>query len=331
MNRKQTKACRLAKTQRRKEGVAGDRTHTQGKSLNRRLVMVKRVSILLCLVVFGVTTLSGCAQQMVRRSSSAPLAQIMEPVRDSRQTARKTPLTFPATVAIVAVPGKEGRSVPDTTLRQGAEKLKQQLLANPKYIASVAVVTEDDMGGKLSLDKIRQVYAADVAVILSHHQDQRTSQSGVAGLMDATLVGLFVVPGVEIHTSTVVDGRVIHIPNNAIIFTASGANERTYHSTTFAREGNATEESLEGILGATAAFGTSLTTKLSKFDAYDLSQAVPVSLRTEGTPAQEGAGGKPANDYWKKVDSYKATGGGAFGLVPVLVSAAVWCAARRRP
>ena len=61
--------------------------------------MVKRISILLCLVVFGVTTLSGCAQQMVRRSSSAPLAQVMEPVRDSRQTARKTPLAFPATVA----------------------------------------------------------------------------------------------------------------------------------------------------------------------------------------------------------------------------------------
>jgi rhombotail lipoprotein len=291
--------------------------------------MVKRISIFLCLVVFGVTTLSGCAQQIVRRSSSAPLAQIMEPVRDSRQTAQKTPLTFPATVAIVAVPGKEGRSIPDTTLRQAAEKLKQQLLASPKYIGSVAVVTEDDMGGRLSLEKIRQVYAADVAIILSHHQDQRTSQSGMAGLMDATLVGLFVVPGVEIHTSTVVDGRVIHIPSNAIIFTASGANERTYHSTTFAREGNATEESLEGILAATAQFGTALTTKLAKFDTYDLSQAVPVSILTAGSPA-EGAGGKPANDYWKKVDSYKATSGGAFGLVPVLIAAAAWSAARRR-
>ena len=44
-----------------------------------------------------------------------------------------------------------------------------------------------------------------------------------------------------------------------------------------------------------------------------------------------GTGGKPANDYWKKVDSYKATGGGAFGVVPLLIAAAVWSAARRRP
>ncbi|MCM2359786.1 MAG: rhombotarget lipoprotein [Geobacteraceae bacterium] len=293
--------------------------------------MKNRISTLLCLVVLSFTALSGCAQHIARSSSSASLAEIFEPIKESRQTARKTPLTLPASVAIVTVPGKQpnGRHVPNTTLRQAAEKLKQQLLASPRYVSSVAVVTEEDIKGRISLEKIRAVYAADIAIILSYQQDQRSTQSGAAGLMDATIVGIFLVPGVELKTASVIDGKVIHIPSNAIVFRASGTDERSFHSTTYARNGNATEESINSILAATTDFGNSLTGKLSKFDNYDFSQAVPVSVLTAGNAA-DAAMGKPANDYWEKVDNYKSTGGGAFGIIPLLISAAVCCAAWRR-
>ncbi len=294
--------------------------------------MMIRFFTLLCLVVFCVATLSGCAQRIARSYSSAPLTEIIEPVKDSSRVVRKTPLTLPASVAIVMIPAKQSYGyIPVTTLRQAAEKLKQQLLANPKYIGTVSVVTADDIKNKISLEKIRAIYAADIAIILSYQQDQRNRQSGLAGLADVTIVGAFLVPGVETKTSSIVDGKVIHIPCAAIIFRASGSDARSTHATSFAESQTATEESIDSILAATADFGNSLTRALTKFDNYDFSHAVPVSVLTAGDTTDAAAVyGKPANDYWGKVDSYKSAGGGAFGILPLLFSAVVGLAAWRR-
>jgi len=293
--------------------------------------MVTRYLAFSCFVVTSLTALSGCAPHFTRSSSSAPLTEIIEPIKESRQLSQKTPLTLPASVAIITLPSKMsyGNIVPDTTLRQAAEKLKQQILAYPKYVGSVSVVTEDDIKAKISLEKIRAIYNADIAVILSHQQDQRSNQSGAAGLMDITIIGMFLVPGVEINTYSIIDGKVIHIPSNAIIFRASGTDERSTHCTTHSVYNTATEESINSILAATTDFGNSLTKSLSKFDNFDLSQATPASVLTSGNPTAD-IQGKPANDYWEKVDKFKSTGGGAFGIIPLLFSAAVCCAAWRR-
>lgn len=294
--------------------------------------MMTRFSIFFCLIGLCFITFSGCAHNdIARSSSSASLSDIIVPVKDSRQTVQKTPLILPSSVAIVIVPSKQsyGNHVPNTTLRQAAEKLKQQLLANAKYISSVSVVTGDDIKEKISLEKIRAYYGADIAIILSYQQDQRSHQSGPAGLMDVTIVGIFLVPGVETKTSSIIDGKVIHIPSNAIIFRASGTDERSTHSTSYSVNGTAKEDSINSILAATTDFGNSLTKSLTKFDNYDFSQAVPVSVLTAGNSTDD-TKGKPANDYWGKVDNYKSTGGGAFGIVPILISAAVCCVAWRR-
>jgi rhombotail lipoprotein len=293
--------------------------------------MMTRFFIVPCLVVFGLLTLFGCAQHSVRGSFSAPLTEILEPSNDSTRTIQKTPLVLPASVAVVTVPSKQryGERVPNTTLRQAAQKLKQQLLTSPTYVSSVAVVMEDDTRDKISLEKIQAIYGADIVIILTYQQDQRSGQSGVAGLMDITIVGAFIVPGVEIKTSSIIDGRVIHIPSNAIIFRASGMDERSSYSTSYAADKNAAEESINGILAATADFGNSLTETLSKFDNYDFSQAVPVSVLTQ-CDSTDAVAGEFANDYWEKVDTYKTTGGGAFGIVPLLISAVVCCVAWRR-
>ncbi len=294
--------------------------------------MITRFFFFTCLVVCSFTTLFGCAHRdIARNSSSVSLSEIIEPIKDSRQTVQKTPLNLPAAVAIVIVPGKQSNSnhVPNTSLRQAAEKLKQQLLAEPKYISSVSVVTGDDVEKKISLENIRAMYATDIAIILSYQQDQRNNQSGVAGLMDVTIVGIFLVPGVETKTSSVIDGKVIHIPSNAIIFRASGTDERATYSTSHSEKGTAMEESIDSILAATSEFGKSLTKVLSKFDNYDFSQAVPMSVLT-ADDSKKSAKDRPANDYWGKVDNYKSTGGGAFGIVLLLISATVCYAAWRR-
>jgi rhombotail lipoprotein len=287
---------------------------------------MKTRRLLACLALFALGSMVGCAQTLPRNSSSASFTQTIEPIKDSPQISRKTPLILPVSVAIVTVPSKQpgDKQVPNTTLRLASEKLKQQLLGYPKYIRSVAVVQSDDLEGKISLARIQALYSADIAIVLSYQQDQRASQKGVYGLLDVTIVGAFLVPGVEITTSSLIDGKVIHIPSSAIIFKASGTDERKSHSTSWAQNASFSEESINSILAATGDFGNSLAKKLDKFDNYDLSQAVPVSTLTENDA-------EPANNYWKKVDTYKTTtGGGAFGFIPLLISAAVCCAAWRR-
>lgn len=277
--------------------------------------------------------LSGCAQNITRSSASTSFNKIIEPVADSRRVDRTTkPLTLPLSVAILTIPSSQGRHVPNTTLRLASEKLKEQLLAYPKYVNGVTIVEKDDLANKISLEKIGSGYGADVAIVLSYQQDQRTDQSGFFGLLDATGVGAFLVPGVALKTASIIDGKVIHIPSQAIIFRASGKDDRTGRSTSYGHQGALTQASIDSIVAATADFGNALTAKIDKFDKYDLSQAMTLSAlaggetKTGATGASRGEG----NDYWNEVNTFKRTGGGAFGFFPLLISAAICCAAWRR-
>lgn len=285
---------------------------------------MKARHLLIAFVCFSLLSLVGCVQQIARSTASKSVSRMIEPVKDSQKITKKTPLTFPVSVAIVTVPGEPNLGqLPHTTLRQAAGNLRQQLLTHSKYVGTVTVVEQNDFGDTISLGKIGTLYGADIAIILSHQQDQRGGQSGFFALMDATGVGAFLVPGVEIKTTSVIEGKLIHIPSNAIIFRASGTDQRSSHATSYAHNKSLTEESIKSILAATTNFGDELGRTLTRFDEFDLSKAVPVSvLETE-----EAA---PANDSWRKVDTYKRTGGGAFGIIPLLICAATCCAAWRR-
>lgn len=285
---------------------------------------MKTRHLLITVVCFSLLSLVGCVQQIARSTASKSVSRMIEPVKDSQRIDKKIPLTFPVSVAIVTVPGEENSAqLPHTTLRKAADNLRLQLLTHSKYVGTVTVVEQSDFGEKISLGKIGTLYGADIAIILSHHQDQRGGQNGFYALLDATGVGAFLVPGVEIKTTSVIEGKLIHIPSNAIIFRASGTDERSNHSSSYAHNRALTEASISSILAATTKFGDELGQTLTRFDAFDLSKAVPVSvLETEE--------GEPANNYWKKVDTYKRTGGGAFGIIPLLICAATCCAAWRR-
>lgn len=291
--------------------------------------MKRKISILAGSLLVLSLFLSGCAQNITRSSASTSFNKIIEPVADSKRVERTKPLTLPLSVAILTIPSSQGRHVPNTTLRLASEKLKEQLLAYPKYVSSVAIVEKDDMANRISLNKIGSGYGADVAIVLSYQQDQRTDQSGFFGLLDATGVGAFLVPGVSLKTASVIDGKVIHIPSRAIIFRASGKDERTGRCTSYGHQGALSQASIDSIVAATGDFGNTLTTKIDKFDKYDLSQAMSLSALTEGG-SKEGASPAEGNDYWNEVNTFKRTGGGAFGFFPILISAAICCAAWRR-
>ncbi len=281
-------------------------------------------------VAFSLVSLSGCSRNdFIRSSSSAPLAEVINNVKDSRQIIdKKAPLTLPTSVAIIFVPSTQSQSIPETTLHLAASNLKNQLLANSRFIKSVAIVSGDDLKSKISFDRIRALYAVDVVVLISYQQYQRTAQTGAAGLADLTILGAFLIPGVETITSTLVEGKLIHIANDAMIFKATGSDERSANSSSFSKESTQTDESIQGLLAATTDFGKSLSTTLENFKTYDASQAVSMSYVIGDDPSTT-AKGKLTNDYWSKVDSYKSTRGGAFGpLAFILVIALCWVTRR---
>ena len=271
--------------------------------------------------------LAGCAQ--TRSYSSASAAVFIEPVKDSLRSGEKTSLQLPARVALIMIPANQSfnRPVPETVLRKAAEQLKQRLLAGTRYVSAVDVVVKGDISSKVSLDDIRSMYGADIALIISYQQDQITAQSGPGGLADATILGMFVVPGLEVRTLSFVDGKVVHIPSSSIVFRASGTNERSAMSTSYAQNSSLKDESIEGFMAAMTDLGSGLTSALSRFEKFDLATAARLPAASADGGSDTGRA-MPANDYWKKVDSYKSTGGGAFNVI-TLLAAVTACAAFR--
>ncbi|MEI6542172.1 MAG: rhombotarget lipoprotein [Methylococcales bacterium] len=230
-------------------------------------------------VSFSLVSLSGCSgTNFIQSSSSVPLAEVISEVKDSRQVVEKKPLKLPTSVGIVFVHGTGYQHLPDTALHMAADKLKEQLLANPKFVRSVFVVANDDIKTKVSLlDRIKTLYGVEVIVLVSYQQDQRTLQSGMGRLADLTVFGSFLIPAVEIKTETIIDGKVIHIADNSLIFKASGADGRSESSTSYSLDGVVIEESIKGLLAATTNFGNSLSQTISRYQTYDPSHAVSAS------------------------------------------------------
>jgi rhombotail lipoprotein len=272
---------------------------------------LKGLNLGLLTMVLVAVALAGCAHNgQVRESSSMSLDKVIESAKDSRVAPDKSPLTFPASVAILMVPG-DGQ-VPETVLHQAAEGLKQQLLENKKYIGSVSVVSTFDENAKMTLEQVRASYAADIVLLIFYHQDQRTVQSGPAALLDAAIVPVFVVPGVKLHTATLIEGLVAHIPSNAVIFRTSGHEDRNSYSTSYSVDNVGAAASVDSFNAAMVDFGRSLSNTLDQFDHFDFSKAPSMTALVESSSESGSAVGgnsKAANDYWRQVNAFKSSGG----------------------
>jgi len=271
---------------------------------------------LVCVLLFSMM-LSACGVLPNRSSASMHLSAMLAPVKDSLSVPEKKPLILPASVAILMVPPRFPNLMPDTTLSKAAAQLKKKLLENRKYVSNVTVVTPEDKQARMTLAQLAALYGADIVITLSYEQDQRSSQSGFLALMDATIIGDFIVPGIKLTTTTYVDGKVIHVPSNAIIFRLSGSDERTSWSTRYVAESSEPEqESIDGLVAATQDFGNKLSDVLVKFDHYDMANAVSADSVLVADPASPEAGPgplprvPPAQDQnWNRVDNFKHSGG----------------------
>jgi len=86
----------------------------------------------------------------------------------------------------------------------------------------------------------------------------------------------------------VVDGKIIHIPSNAIIFRSSGTDERSTSLSLYSSmETKADEESIDGFTSSINKLGESVGVTLSQFDKFDMSQAVSVNKIIEGQAEED--------------------------------------------
>lgn len=290
----------------------------------------------LALVALLVAALGGCVNLRPKSAASVRLDTILAPVKDSLLVADKKPLVFPTTVAVLMVPSRDRDSIPDTTLRRAAEDLKKELLKNDAYINGVAIVSPDDIREKVTLQTIHDLYGADILIVLTHQQDSRRVQGSFAQLMNLAVAPAFMVPSVKVTTTTAVDGKIIHVPSNAIIFRSNGFDERQRWLTPVSAEGNvADEETIAGFSAAVLDFGANVSRKLGQLRDFDMSKAVPLASVLEEAPpaprpsaerylagAAPAAGGATATtrgDDWGRVDSYKRSGGGVADAWPLLL------------
>lgn len=271
---------------------------------------------------------SGCAQNQTRSSRSQSLSSLIEPAKDSRQVENKATLAFPASVAVIYVPSSD-YNIPRTAIMDSADALRQQLLADQKYIRSVTVVSLDDVASKVSLANIRALYDADMALIVTYEQDQSSQQSGPGGFVDGTIVGAFVVPSVKTATTTRVEAKVVHIPSNALVFRHSAGDSRTSHSTSYGQKSTMHNESADSLLKATTALGDALLSTLQKFDNFDLSHAVSMDVLT-ANEAVDTQSHTTSDGNWNRVDRFKLSGGGSIDGIALFTGLAMWVIVRRR-
>lgn len=287
----------------------------------------------LCAAMLGIAlfSLAGCGSLRPDSSRSIRLNEILSPVKDSLVAEQKKPLLFPTVVTILMIPGNKSDMVPESTLRIAAETLKKELLKNDKYVNGVSIISADDTREKITLDTIRNLYGSDIVVVVSYQQDQRKTQNTVGALLDIAIAPIFLVPSVKMTTSTVIDGKIIHIPSNAIIFRSSGIDESSSRMTRYSVESSqAAEESIQSFITATSQLGMNISKKLEQLNTFDIKNAVSVNTfisesDTASTPTKLPTAGSrrssPAEpvDNWEKVDNYKRSGGGAFGWLEISI------------
>ena len=280
-----------------------------------------RVLLRLLLLIMAVSMLQGCAMGP-RFSSSQNLSSILEPVKDSLASQDKKPLVFPAAVGILMVPPPSNHEIPGSTLHLAAQELKKELLKNEKYVKAVSIVSASDFKEKITLNQISDLYGVDVLVIVSFEQDQRRVQNSVLALMNIAIVPAFIIPGVEVITSSIVDGKIVHIPSNAIIFRAGGLDERTENMTPFSAEGGGeTEESIVSLASSVSELGKNISKILAGMEKIDPSTAVSMNNVIEDASRSANAdsgGADGSGKNWEKVDAYKRAGGGSISILELL-------------
>jgi rhombotail lipoprotein len=216
---------------------------------------------LLILAIF-----SGCAQRKQYTSSS--VVEYLYSNKQVKETPTVPVLSLPLKVGIAFVP--ESNRYRSALTETDKEKLLDTVAKSFKkyaYIDTIEIIPSAYLrarGGFTNLDQIRTMYGVDVIALVSYDQHQFTDQNFLT-LTYWTLLGMYIVPGEENDTHTMVDAVVYDIASKKLLFRAPGVSHIKGVATPINLSKMLREDSREGFMKASEELIVNLNKELQKF------------------------------------------------------------------
>lgn len=296
----------------------------------------------LCLSLTACVGMQSASIKTVTRQSS--LTSYLSSGNTTLSVPQKKPLTLPITVGVAFVPSQNStQDLPETTKKKIIDAVCAQLTTHKKYVSNAFPIPTSYLrpqGGISALVPVAKEFDADVVILLATNQSQKQQRNPVAALLDITVIGQYLIPGTSIDTNTVLEAAVLHVPSQALIFRADGADEMKSAASRYGATATAQNDGVTSIENASKKLVVSIAESLIKFEKFDTSKIEEMRLNSSTSTDDAERQNRqhqllsppPAkDDYWKRVGEYKRSGGGAFGGVWLaLIGVTAVCAARRR-
>jgi rhombotail lipoprotein len=276
--------------------------------------------------------LTGCAHSgnSYTTQKQSNLAEFLFGGNELQHPAQKVPLTLPAKVGVMFVPSDPlTANIPEVTKREAVEAVRSELAKHTKYIAGAHNIPSAYLipkGGVTNLDQVAKQFDVDVIVILGGNQFQKHERNPLAAFMDITVVGMFVIPGTTVDTSTVLEAAVYHVPSRALVCRTDGIDRKKSRSSQFGSSKSVQNDAESSIEDASKKLVISIAEALAGFEKFDVSRTT--EIKPVAVPADKS--GNEQENYWGRVSQYRSTGGGSCDIIWIIMTGtAIVCASTR--
>lgn len=263
------------------------------------------------LLVLLSLVLSGCAalndlfgDQSYRRGSSSSLVDFLYPGgKQPPPVQQRIPdLQLPLRVGLAFVPANNSTAV-------GLSEAHKQLLlekvrasfASRKYIRDIQIIPDTYIrrgGGFTNVEQVANLYGLDVVALVSYDQVAFMKENALS-LTYWTIIGAYVVHGNEHDVQTFVDTAVFDVRSHSLLLRAPGFNT-AHGQSALVNTPDAVRLTREaGFDGAMANMIVNLDIELTRFESRVKQGSADVKI------------------------SHRSGGGGAFGVLEMLLTIAV--------
>ena len=176
-------------------------------------------------------------------------------------------ITVPLKVGFAFAPSLDyGQGFPEKERMNLMQEIASQF-KEYKFVESIELIPSlylEEGGGFSNLDKLRQLFAIDVIMLLSYDQSQ-FHDTGAWSVTYWTLIGAYIVKGEKNDTHTLMDAALFHIPSRKMLFRAAGTNHIKSSATPINLSEQSREDSLNGFRQASMDLTKNLKDKLYYF------------------------------------------------------------------
>jgi rhombotail lipoprotein len=263
-----------------------------------------------------VAALSGCTVMHTQSRGSSSLVSFLYPADGPPPPSENAipELGVPMRVGLAMLPSSyrfDEDPLDATQKVELLERIRERFLSR-RFVSEIVVIPDYYLTherGFVGLEGVQRLYDVDVIALVSYDQVTHRDDNPLS-LGYLTIVGLYVLPGTSHETATLVDLAVVDPVTRSLVLRAGGADTRAGRATLVNLNRESREEGAEGF----AAAGDQM---IEHFDAALTAFESEVRAGTANV---------------RVVSRNGSGGGGAFGLVELLIllAVAVWPALRQK-